>query len=405
MCSDNALFKFALFVFPSVPLPAVLRLRRRRAAMKVGFLISDGNIHHAAHVVPVAQALAETQPGWLVFILTAARRTADEVERLLSPADRGPVHLRMLPQRGVAAQEADPLAVMRERDIIASLDAVVVTSPDVDAIGGRERRPGQKIIYQSIGAKDHECHRADWGAFDLLLVAGEKTKGRLDGLVDSRRIAIVGCPKFDFPGTRRVWPAIADDRPVVLYSPHYAPDLSSWYRWGRTVLDWFVEHDEYRLIFAPHVRLFERRFARSERRLLPHAVGRIDERYLKAPNIHIDLGSSLSTSRAYTDHADIFLGDAGGQLYEFLVDPRPCGFLNVQGPRPNPDDPSIFNWRAGVVIDDISLLPELLETTRLWHDEVYRPIQQDMFAQSISITETPASRRAARAIAATVMAG
>ncbi|MGH1560342.1 hypothetical protein ACRAWD_27245 [Caulobacter segnis] len=72
-------------------------------------------------------------------------------------------------------------------------------------------------------------------------------------------------------------PMLDDGRPVVLYNPHVSPHLSSWYRNGRQVLDWFVEHDDHHLIFAPHVMLFERPFVLTIDRLRLDRAGRIDE--------------------------------------------------------------------------------------------------------------------------------
>ena len=79
----------------------------------------------------------------------------------------------------------------------------------------------------------------------------------------------------------------ADGRPVVLYNPHVSPHLSSWFRVGRQILDWFVEHDEYQLIFAPHVMLFERSFALTIDKLRIDRPGRIEDprEYGDAPEL------------------------------------------------------------------------------------------------------------------------
>jgi hypothetical protein len=164
------------------------------------------------------------------------------------------------------------------------------------------------------------------------------------------------------------------------------------------VLDWFVEHDEYHLIFAPHVMLFERPFVLSIDRLRLDRAGRIDERYLRAPNIHIDLGSRASTTMAYTERADIYLGDASSQVYEFLRRPRPCVFLNTHGLAWQ-NDPNFAHWRAGPVIDDPADLGTALAQARQNQESVYRPIQQAMFDYSFELTDEPSSSRAARALA------
>lgn len=385
---------------------AGLPLRRRLIAMRVGFLVAGDNIHHVAHVVPIAVKLAASRPGSLVYILSTGKGAAEEIERRLPAGTEGPIHLRLAGDQRIGLRGSDPGAVLRGADVLPSLDGVVVTSLDHAHYGARYRSSGQKIVYLWAGAKDHAPADGPWDAFDHILVAGEKSRTWLSHRagVDANRVSVVGCPKFDDPAPNVTLPFARDGRRVILYNPHHSPDLSSWYRWGRTILDWFVEHDDHQLIFAPHVKLFAKRFARSKRRLLPRKVGHIEERHLRAPNIHIDLGSSLSTARAYTEQADLYIGDAGGQLYEFIARPRPCAFLNVHGVRAHADDPGFFNWQAGHVIDDAGALETALDTAILWHPDVYRPVQQDMFAHSISTIDRPASERAAAAIDAIIAA-
>jgi hypothetical protein len=127
-------------------------------------------------------------------------------------------------------------------------------------------------------------------------------------------------------------------------------------------------------------------------------AGRIDERYLRAPNIQIDLGSRASTTMAYTDRADIYLGDASSQVYEFLRRPRPCVFLNTHRLAWQ-NDPNFAHWRAGPVIDDPADLGAALAHAREDHERLYRPVQQAMFDYSFDLTEEPSSARAGRALA------
>src|SRR3546814_6362259 len=39
-----------------------------------------------------------------------------------------------------------------------------------------------------------------------------------------------------------------NDRPTVLYTPHFRPALSSWPKWGMAVLDLFANSNRYNLI-------------------------------------------------------------------------------------------------------------------------------------------------------------
>ena len=50
--------------------------------------------------------------------------------------------------------------------------------------------------------------------------------------------------------------------------------------------------------------------------------------------------------------ADIYLGDVSSQVYEFLLEPRPCIFLNGHNV-PWQDNPYYSHWTLGQVIDDV----------------------------------------------------
>jgi hypothetical protein len=127
--------------------------------------------------------------------------------------------------------------------------------------------------------------------------------------------------------------------------------------------------------------------------------GRIEDRYLRAPNIHIDLGSRASTTMAYTQRADVYLGDASSQVYEFLLKPRPCVFLNPHHIAWR-DDPNFAHWRAGPVVADVADLGAALESARAEHATAWRPTQLALFDYSFDLTDEPSSVRAARALAA-----
>jgi hypothetical protein len=285
-------------------------------------------------------------------------------------------------------------------DFFRSLDVLVVAEKTSLALKTRYGLRNLRLVHTRHGAGDRAVgfDKASAG-FDHVLVSGRKIRDRLvsEAGVDPSTISVVGYPKFDLPAPP-VHPLINDGRPVVLYNPHVSPHLSSWYAAGRQVLDWFVEHDDHHLIFAPHVMLFERSFVLTIDKLRVDRPGRIEERYLRAPNIHIDLGSRASTTMAYTNRADIYLGDASSQVYEFLLKPRPCVFLNPHRLAWR-GDPNFAHWRAGPVIETAGELGATLEQASAEHAMAYRPIQQAMFDASFDLTDEPSSVRAARAVA------
>jgi len=381
--------------------------------MRIGFLFNHDQVHQVAHSLPIALALARSGVAAEIIVATTSPRLSAEVIRL-GGAEIGrrialvPLSLRQARSRVIAntleaVVPATKLLVYGDNlDFFRSLDILVVAEKTSLILKTRYGLDRLRIVHTRHGAGDRAIgfDRASAG-FDHVLVSGAKIRDRLvaEAQVDPTRISIIGYPKFDLlPRRGSTHPLLDDGRPVVLYNPHVSPHLSSWYEAGRAVLDWFVAHEEYHLIFAPHVMLFERPFVLTIDRLRIDRPGRIAERYLRAPNIHIDLGSRASTTMVYTDRADIYLGDASSQVYEFIRRPRPCLFLNTHRADWR-GDPNFAHWGCGPVITDPAELEHGLADARLFHERTYRPAQQALFDYSFDLTEEPSSDRAARVLA------
>jgi hypothetical protein len=282
--------------------------------MRVGFLFNHDQVHQVAHSLPIALALAEHAPHVQVILAPTNPRIQAEVIRLAAGRLRDNLILHPLCVHRRASQylaaltepfaPAHKLLVYGDNlDFFRSLDVLVVAEKTSLVLKTRYGLDRLKIIHTRHGAGDRAIGFNPASArFDHVLVSGEKVRRRLisEAGVSPDKISVVGYPKFDLHAMSRPHALIDPDRPVVLYNPHVSPHLSSWYRMGRKVLDWFVEHDEYQLIFAPHVMLFERSFALTIDKLRIDRPGRIEERYLRAPNIHIDLGSRASRQTGRT---------------------------------------------------------------------------------------------------------
>ena len=382
--------------------------------MRIGFLFNHDQVHQVAHSLPIALALAQSGADAEIVVATTSPRLTAEVVRLGGPLIGRRIRLvelrlvsklnRLAAGALEAVAPATKLLIYGDNlDFFRSLDVLVVAEKTSLVLKTRHGLADLKIIHTRHGAGDRAIGFDKASAlFDHVLVSGSKIRERLireTGLAEDR-ITVVGYPKFDLIDPRpAVHPMCNDGRPIVLYNPHVSPHLSSWYRWGRQILDWFVAHDDYHLIFAPHVMLFERPFVLTVDRLRISRPGHIDERYLRAPNIHIDLGSRLSTTMTYTNRADIYLGDVSSQVYEFLLRPRPCLFLDAQGTG-SEDDPNFLHWRAGPVVKDLARFGEKLELARTEHAARYEPIQRQLFDHSFDLSAEPSSHRAARAVAA-----
>lgn len=381
--------------------------------MRIAFLFNHDQIHQIAHSLPVALAMAQADINADIIIATTNPRMRREVARLSQgvPGKRlQRVELglksgrsRILARAFEGVLPASKLLVYGDNlDFFRSLDVLVVAEQTSLILKTHYGLKNLVIVYTGHGAGDRAIgfHKAIAG-FDHVLVSGQKLVDRMveETRVEAPKLSVVGYPKFDLvPARLSVDPLAGGRRPVVLYNPHVSPHLSSWYKDGRRVLDWFLEHDEYDLIFAPHVMLFERPFVLSIDRLRLDRAGPIAKRHLKAHNIHIDLGSRNCTTMAYTSRADIYLGDASSQVYEFLLTPRPCVFLNSHRLDWR-EDSNFVHWRNGPVIERVEDLGEALTISCKDHAAVYRPIQRELFNYTFNLTAEPSSQRAARVLA------
>jgi CDP-glycerol glycerophosphotransferase (TagB/SpsB family) len=187
-----------------------------------------------------------------------------------------------------------------------------------------------------------------------------------------------------------------NDKPTVLYNPHFNPLLSSWYTHGERVLEWFASQDALNLIVAPHVMLFKRRLHTS----LIHRRSRLRRDvpacFRDHPGILIDTGSQRSIDMSYVQAADIYLGDVSSQIYEWIQRPRPAIFFNTHAPdwRNSMD---YAHWSLGEVIETIDEMPAAIARA-LASPRSYLDAQRSADAATFSRSKRPAAERAADAV-------
>ena len=370
--------------------------------MRIGFIFNHDALHQVAHIAPVMAALAEA--GQDVAALVSTPEQEARVKRLVPggrivrldvgwPAriiDRAARHV--LPFRRLAV-------LWQNRRVFAGFDALVAAETTSALLKTHFGLLGVKLIYLPHGAGDRAVgFRKVIRAFDLVLLSGRKVRDRMLArhLIGAGNHAIVGYPKFDTVDLARAPRLFGNARPTVLYNPHFDPRLSSYYALGAGILDWFAGQTRFNLVFAPHVMLFKRRIHASVEHARVRVRPRVPERARGLAHILIDLGSEASTDMTYTRDADIYLGDASSQAYEWIMRPRPCIFLNPGRLRWQ-GDPDFQHWTLGEVIDGLADLPDALARAVASPDAF---LQQQLRArdETFSCFDLPASRRAAEAI-------
>ena len=377
---------------------------------RIGFLFNHDELHQVAHIAPIISALQRQAPSARVEVITSSDRQADAVREFLDPACPTPAFWSIRPHAGTRLVEKMlgnmiPLnrlsSLKRSTDLLRQFDALVVPETTTTFLkkNGDTDRP--KLIFFPHGAGDRSIgFSPEISLFDYVLLPGAKTRDRMlaAGVIRPDNHRIVGYPKFEAYADRPPMKLFDNDKPVVLYNPHFDPLLSSWFRFGEQILAYFASQNDYNLIFAPHVMLFQRKLLASVEHRLLRFRQRIDPRYATLDHIHIDTGSTCSVDMTYTNAADIYLGDVSSQIYEFIRTPRPAIFLNSHDAEWQ-GNPNYEHWTFGPVLDDLAGLgAALAEVSPL--PAAYRQAQTRAFAYSFANDDPdPPSRRAASAIA------
>ncbi|UVO50481.1 CDP-glycerol glycerophosphotransferase family protein [Sphingomonas sp. SUN019] len=237
----------------------------------------------------------------------------------------------------------------------------------------------------SMTNRDDPRRRAAWRT----LVASKRERDALaENGVAAERIAVTGYVKAAFRQRTHTQLPFADRRPVVLYAPHWQRHRSSWWAWGRQAVEQLAAQDRYNVIIAPHQRLAEKA---PELRDLLKTAGAL-------PHVHTDLDGFAMVDGSYTAAADIYLGDTSSQVIEFLMQPRPCMFLDPRGTTWQ-SDPSYAMWACGeVVTTPDRIIPALIEAPV--RHATFRAAQTAFATSSLGDTSGAAAGRAAAEIVA-----
>ncbi len=373
--------------------------------IKICFLFNHYFTHQVPHAAPYAFELSRNYPEADIIIACSSQQEMNFAKQIstLYPGQRCsfrilyvPWYYRLIdPLVSQISLKRKKMVLKHNLDFFSSIDVLVAPERHCMKLRTRFGMKDLIMIHTRHGAGDRKGGFDDRsGAFDLTLLPGKKYVDRLTemGMLRKGRYAVVGWPKFEVvQGLRqkrsRIFP---DDKPVVVYNPHFDQRVSSWAPLGLNVMDFFSRHTEWNMIFAPHVVLFKRRRRH-------HA--RLPRKYYSVPNIHIDLGSRASADMTYMLASDIYLGDVSSQVYEFLLKPRPCIFLNGYGINWR-NNPYYYHWNLGQVVNNADTGIESALKQALKTHKDYMHLQKKAFDYTFyNEPGSTAAQRGARAIA------
>lgn len=347
--------------------------------IRIAFL-AIAQAHQHLHWIAAARALA-MRPGVEVSVLGSSRAGLALVRRFDPDGRLKVVHLP------TPSREEDGLFTPPPRRLTALLhhlrlmrfDAVVTTETTSSVL---KRLPwfGVPLIHLKHGAGDSEVgYNPKHSEFDFTLVNGPKDKARLiaKNLASEEEIAVVGYSKFELIAPSA--PLFDDDKPIALYNPHARPGASSWFEHGPAIMAALEQIHGWNVVVAPHVKL--KGGPRFE---------------TGAPHILIDTGSIRSIDMSYTQGADVYIGDASSQVYEFIREPRPCIFLNLDHAEWLGVE-KYSHWAFGQVVEDLAELQPALDRAKAMQPQ-FEAAQRETFHRSIDPSPSPASERQADAI-------
>ncbi|SOB87023.1 hypothetical protein SAMN06297144_2143 [Sphingomonas guangdongensis] len=368
------------------------RQRSVRVRADVAFLFL-GETLLIPHLFPIVEALTAADPDVAVDCWVGAAVNEALIAPWIAPLPR--VRLRRAPgfaQRGMPAKlpmlarlapylARVPVAVCAEQTSLW-LPRVLPWLPT------RFVKTSHGV--GSMSARDDPRRRA---AFHTLVPSQQERATYLARGMPAERIVATGYVKADFRHRTPVRRLFADDRPILLYTPHWQPHRSSWPTWGAEIVAMLAAQDRWNVILAPHQRLVER--APEVRQVLARAAA--------LPHIHADLDSFATVDGSYTAAADLYLGDTSSQVIEFLMTPRPVVFLDPLN-RDWRHDPSLSMWAAGQVVtalDDV--LPAVNRAPDL--HRTYRGAQAEIASDALGdVSGAGAARAAAEVLRVLAMA-
>ena len=381
-------------------------MNRRRCI----FLFNHDAAHQTAHSAGIMAVLARQYPFIEVVAAVGSAAIENHVRSLVRDTDANLVTFvdLSLPRRTDrllsppnAIFPAKRLARLRRAEgLISSADLLVSTERTCLVVKKRLKEKGAPcpdFVFVPHGAGDRGVtYHPSLADFDYHLVGGQKVKDEMiaHGVARPDNCHVIGYPKFDV-SMREPVRLFENDRPTILYNPHFEPRLSSWYDFGPDLLSALARQDRFNVIFAPHVMLWRKRWHISPEFKVMRRRPDIPSRLPDCEHVLIDTGSPALFDMTYTASADIYIGDVSSQVYEFLRTPKPCIFIDAAG-----DGPQTYPfWAngpvAGSVAEVLAALDHVDELT-----ERYRGGQERLFAYTIDIDpQRTASQRGAETIA------
>ena len=233
-------------------------------------------------------------------------------------------------------------------------------------------------LYHGTGTREYgfESKLKD---FDYILAPGNYHKKRLKKtlLLTDEKISIIGTPKSDWLKLKKdkEHNFFENDFPIFYYVPHWNKDLSSYLKWRKIILNYFINNNQYNLIFAPHPLI---------KHLSKKEGYKLETSLKDSNNIIIDHGGKNSIDGTYTAIADIYIGDVSSMVTEWIMqEPRPCIFINAHKKKWEGND-DYYMWKFGNVVDEIDEFKKIVNKSinNNDHEKIQKKLRDELVIPS-----------------------
>ena len=376
---------------------------------RVLFLFNHDAAHQAAHIAGIMAKLALDHPAIEAIAATGNPAIEAQVRKLVSREAAEAITfadlslpstyeaLLVLPNTILPAKR---LARLRTNEaLFESVDMLVSTERTCLRVKSRLGDRAPLFVYVPHGSGDRNvAYHPDLARFDYHLLSGQKLVDEMVAhcIVREDQCRVIGYAKFDTVAEDAGANLFPENKPTILYNPHFDPRLSSWYDMGPKLLEALAGMgDRFNVVFAPHVMLWRKKLHISPEYRIARRRPDIPADIAGQDNVLIDTASPALFDMTYTTGADIYIGDVSSQVYEFLRNPKPCIFIDAAG---DGKDAYPF-WANGPVVRSVGEVVSALDDwEKLGSD--YRAKQLELFRYTIDHDPSrSASERGAQAIA------
>ncbi|MDP6878906.1 MAG: hypothetical protein QGI18_09930 [Candidatus Marinimicrobia bacterium] len=227
--------------------------------------------------------------------------------------------------------------------------AIISTSHQTPEFLIKDRNHDQKLfyLYHGVGTRSYGFEDS-LNEYDFIFVPGEYHYNRLqaDLSINKNKLSIVGHPKFEWQDVmnNNIKSFFNNNNPTFYYNPHWDLSLSSYKKWSKRIIQYFLNNKQFNLIFAPHP-LIKNYSSRNKIN--------IDIEIDKSNNIILDFYSNNTIDGSYLHAADVYIGDVSSMVTDFIIKKnRSCIFINSYEIDWR-NDKSFNFWNCGKVINKL----------------------------------------------------